>query len=67
METIPGTESSRITLHVEKVNMLKAIKAAVDGAGKSDIAIGDDLAVNHIGLDGTAFLFSAAYSPAEEA
>ena len=65
LETSPGDESSRVTLFAEKVNMLKAVAAAVREAGKNDIAIGDDLAVTFTGYEGRAKTFSAAYSPAE--
>ena len=65
LETSPGDEKSRVTLYAEKANMLKAIAAAVRGAGKQDIAEGDDLAVTRTGMDGRAITFSAAYSPAE--
>lgn len=64
METNPGHEDSRVTLWAEKKNMLKAIADAVRGADKADIAIGDDLAVTRVGMDGKSITFVAAYSPA---
>lgn len=63
--TKPDDDSSYVTLHAEKVNMLRAIAAAVRGAGKVDIEVGGDLAVTRTGMDGNAQTFSAAYSAPE--
>lgn len=65
LETEPGKEASRVTLWAQGKLMLAAIHAAVRGAGKQDIAVGDDLAVTFTGHDGRAKTYSAAYSPAE--
>lgn len=65
LETDPGNEDSRVTLYAEKVNMLKAIAKAMREAGRTDLVIGDDLAVTRTGMDGNAITFSAAYAVAE--
>lgn len=65
LETEPGNEGSRVTLWVEKPAMLKAIATAFRQAGKTDVAVGDDLAVTFTGYNGRAKAFSAAYSPAD--
>lgn len=65
LETNPGDEKSRVTLWAQGKLMLAAIAAAVRGAEKPDIAIGDDLAVTFTGYDGRAKAYSAAYSPAD--
>jgi hypothetical protein len=65
LETDPGNESSRVTLYAEKANMKKAIGTAFRAAGRSDLVIGDDLAVTFSGFDGRAHAFQADYSAAE--
>lgn len=65
LEAEPGNEASRVTLWAEKANMLKAIAGAVRAQGRTDIAVGDDLAVTFSGFEGRAHAFTAAYSPAE--
>ncbi len=61
LEQEPGNEASRVTLYVEKINMLNAIGKAVADAGASDLEVGADLAVTFSGRDGQAHTFSASY------
>lgn len=65
LETIPGNESSRVSLWCEKANQLKAVATAVRAAGRDDLTIGDDLAMTFTGMDGKAKTFSADYAAAE--
>jgi hypothetical protein len=61
LEQTPGNEESRVTLYVEKINMLNAIGRAVAEAGGADLEVGGDLAVTFSGRDGQAHTFTAQY------
>ena len=65
LETVPGDESSRVTLWCQGKLLMKAVATAFRAAGAQDLEIGADLAVTFTGYDGRAKTYSAAYSPAE--
>jgi hypothetical protein len=67
LETVPGDESSRVTLWGEGQRLMAAIARAFRAAGASDVTVGDDLAVTFTGMDGRAKAYQAAYSRAEGA
>ena len=62
LETIPGDETSRVTLYVQGKRLMKAVATAFRRAGAADLEEGADLAVVHPGYDGRAKAYSAEYS-----
>lgn len=67
LETRPGDEESRVVLWVEGQRLIKAVRDAFKAAGAPDVAIGDDIAVTHTGMDGRAKAYQGAYSKAADA
>lgn len=62
LETIPGDESSQVTLDAKGKLMMQAIGKAIRAAGGKDLEIGGDLAVVFTGYQGRAKSYSSNYS-----
>ncbi len=62
LETIPGDETSRVTLYCQGKRLMSAVANAFRAKGAGDLEVGADLAVVHPGYDGRAKAYSADYS-----
>jgi hypothetical protein len=64
LETVPGDESSRVTLWAQGKLLMLAITTAFRSAGAEDVAIGGFLTVTFTGYDGRAKTYQADYRTA---
>lgn len=66
LETEPGNEESRVNLYITpSKNMRNPVRAAIAAAGRSDVQVGDDIALTFTGYEGVAKVFQASYAAAE--